>query len=305
MFVGVDVSKNHLDFATSADDRGRQANTPEGIATLVKRIAELKPTLVVLEATGGFEIAVAAELALVCATAIVNPRQVRDFAKATGRLAKTDAIDAKTLARFAEAVRPDPRPLPDAQTQELVGMVQRRRQVLDMIVAESNREPRATSAVRARIRSHVKWLRKELDAIDDDIDRLIKSSSVWRANEELLRSAKGVGPVLASTLVAHVPELGQLDRRKIAALIGVAPFNRDSGRWSGKRSIRGGRSEVRHVLYMATVAATRFNPTLRGFYRRLVDAGKPKKLALVAAARKLLTILNAMMRDRQEFRLPT
>ena len=168
MFVGVDVSKDHLDFATSTERRGRYANTPEGIATLISLVSELKPMLVVLEATGGFELAVAAEFALVCPTAIVNPRQVRDFAKATGRLAKTDAIDAETLARFAEAVRPEPRPLPDAQTQELVGIVQRRRQLLDMIIAEGNREPRATSAVRARIRSHLKWLRKELDTIDDE-----------------------------------------------------------------------------------------------------------------------------------------
>lgn len=304
MFVGVDVSKDTLDVASSPTGvRARYANTVEGIASLVSAIGELKPMLVVLEATGGYEAAVAAELALVAPTAIVNPRQVRDFARAIGQLAKTDAIDAEVLAQFASAVRPEPRPLPDAQAQELVSVVQRRRQLLDMIVAETNREKRATAAVRAHIRSHLKWLRKALEEIDDDIDRLLKSSPVWRASDELLRSTKGVGPVLSSVLLAQVPELGHLNRKKIAALVGVAPFNRDSGTLRGRRVIRGGRAEVRHVLYMATVTATRFNPRLRVFYRRLVEAGKPKKLALVAAARKLLTILNAMMRDRTSFQL--
>jgi transposase len=299
-FVGVDVSRDKLDIAVRPSARRAQyANTPEGFVALAREIAELEPTLVVLEATGGYEAAAAAEIAVVAPTAVVNPRQVRDFARATGRLVKTDAIDADVLAHFAEAVRPQARPLPDDQTRELVDVVQRRRQLLDMIVAETNREQRAAAAVRAGIRRHLKWLRKELDEVNHDIDRLIKASPVWRANDDLLQSATGVGRVLSSTLIARVPELGTLNRKQIAAMIGVAPFNDDSGTHRGRRRIRGGRHAVRHVLYMATVVAVRFNPALRAFYARLVAAGKPKKVAIIAAARKLLTILNAMMRDRR------
>jgi len=257
--------------------------------------------LVVLEATGGFEAAIAGEVALIAPVAVVNPRQVRDFAKATGRLAKTDSIDAEVLAQFADVLRPEPRPLPDDQARELTDVVHRRRQLLDMIVAETNREQRATTAVRARIRRHLKWLRKELEDVDEDIDRLIKSSAVWRANDDLLRSTKGVGPILSSTLIARVPELGRLNRKQIAALIGVAPFNDDSGHHRGRRRIRGGRDDVRRVLYMASVASLRCNKRLRAFYDRLVAAGKPKKVALLAVARKLLTILNAMMRERRPY----
>lgn len=209
---------------------------------------------------------------------------------------------AEVLAHFGDAIRPEVRPLRDEQTQELTDLVLRRRQLVDMIVAETNREHRAQSAVKARIRKHLTWLRKEVDRVDDDIDALIKQSPVWRANEELLRSAKGVGPVLASTLLGRLPELGKLNRKEIAALAGIA--NRDSGQQRGKRSIRGGRADVRTVLYMATVGAVRHNPSLGGFYKRLVAAGKPKKVALVASMRKLLTILNAMLRDQKKYAIP-
>jgi transposase len=298
VFVGVDVSKEYLDVASRpAGLEGRYANDGAGIAELVLRLQGAAPKLVVLEATGGFEAAVAAEVALVAPTAVINPKQARDFAKAVGLLAKTDAIDAAVLARFGEAVRPEVRPLPDAHAQELTDLVQRRRQLLDMVVAETNREKRAQPVVRGRIQAHLAWLRKELGKLDEDIEDSIKTSPVWRANEELLRSAKGVGPVSAFTLLVRLPELGRLNRKQIAALVGVAPYNRDSGKQRGKRSIRGGRADVRAVLYMATVNAVRCNPTLRAFYSRLVAAGKPKKVALIAATRKLLGILNAMMRD--------
>lgn len=300
VFVGVDVSKEFLDVASRPADAicGRFENNLAGIAQLTERLRKAAPALVVLEATGGYEAIVAGELALVVSTAVVNPKQVRDFARAVGRAAKTDALDAEVLAHFAEAIRPEPRPLRDDQTQELTDLVHRRRQLVEMIVAETNREKRALGSVRERIRAHVVWLKKEVDRVDEDIDTLIKQSPVWRANEELLRSAKGVGPILASVLLGRVPELGQLNRKQIAALVGVAPFNDDSGAHRGKRSIRGGRADVRHVLFMATLNAVRTNPSLQAFYRRLLEAGKPKKVAIVAAMRKLLCILNAMMRDR-------
>jgi transposase len=305
VFVGIDVSKNHLDVAQRpVAGLERFSNDAEGIGKLTEFIRQLAPKLVVLEATGGYEARVAAELALAAPTAVINPKQVRDFARAIGQAAKTDALDAELLARFGEVVRPEARPLRDEQTQELTDLVLRRRQLVDMIVAETNREQRAQSAVRVRIRKHLTWLRKEVARVDDDIDTLIKQSPVWRANEELLRSAKGVGPVLASTLLGRLPELGKLNRKEIAALAGIAPINRDSGQQRGKRSIYGGRADVRTVLYMATVNAVRHNPSLSGFYQRLVAAGKPKKVALVAAMRKLLTILNAMMRDGKAYAIP-
>jgi len=305
VFVGIDVSKEHLDVASRPGVLSeRFENNAGGIAKLTERLRQLAPRLVVLEATGGYEASVAAEIALSASTAVVNPKQVRDFARAIGRAAKTDAIDAEVLAHFAEAVRPEARPLRDEQTQELTDLVNRRRQLTDMIVAESNREKRATESVRVRIQAHLDWLRDELSDVDDDIDTLIKRTPVWRANEELLRSAKGVGPVLASTLLGRVPELGKLNRKQIAALVGLAPFNNDSGTHRGKRSIRGGRADVRRTLYMATLNAVRTNPSLKSFYLRLVEAGKPKKVALAAAMRKLLCILNAMMRDKETYAIP-
>jgi len=305
VFVGIDVSKDHLDVASRpAGTVERFGNDAAGIAQLSEQLRRLAPKLVVLEATGGYEARVAAELALVAPTAVINPKQVRDFARAIGQAAKTDALDAELLAHFGEAVRPEVRPLRDEQTRELTDLVLRRRQLVEMIVAETNREQRAQSAVRVRIRKHLAWLRKEVSRIDDDIDTMIKQSPVWRANEELLRSAKGVGPILASTLLGRLPELGKLNRQEIAALAGIAPINHDSGQHRGKRSIRGGRADVRTVLYMATVNAVRHNPSLRGFYQRLVAAGKPKKVAIVAAMRKFLTILNAMMRDGKKYAIP-
>lgn len=305
VFVGIDVSKDHLDvFSRPEGLTGRYENNVAGIAALTKQLHALRPALVVLEATGGYEASVAGELALVASTAVVNPKQVRDFARAVGRVAKTDAIDAEVLAHFAEAVRPEARPLRDEQTQELTDLVHRRRQLVDMIVAESNREKRATGPVRDRIHAHLVWLRKEVVRVDDDIDTLIKQTPVWRANEELLRTAKGVGPILAATLLGRVPELGKLNRKQISALIGVAPFNQDSGSHRGKRSIRGGRADVRRILYMATLNAVRTNPSLQSFYARLIAAGKPPKVAIVAAMRKLLCILNAMMRTRARYAIP-
>lgn len=305
VYVGIDVSKDFLDVASRPTTlRGRFDNNAAGIAALLERLREAAATLVVLEATGGYEANVAAELALVVPTAVVNPRQVREFAKASGRAAKTDALDAEVLAHFAEALRPEVRPLRDEQTQELADLVHRRRQLVEMIVAESNRERRAAEPVRERIRAHLVWLRKEVGGLDEEIDALIKRTPVWRASEQLLRTAKGVGPILAATLMGRVPELGKLNRKQIAALIGVAPFNHDSGSHRGKRSIGGGRADVRQILYMATLNAVRTNPSLKGYYARLVDAGKPRKVAIVAAMRKLLCILNAMMRNRTEYALP-
>ena len=302
VFIGIDVSKQYLDVCVRpTNEERRYANDGRGIAGLVARIGELKPTLVVLEATGGYEAAVAAELALVAPTAVVNPKQVRDFAKATGRLAKTDALDADILARFAEMVRPEPRPLPDAETRELTDLVQRRRQLVDMITAETNRESSAHPKVAKRIKSHVTWLRNELGRADDDLDDTVKRSAAWRATEDLLRTFKGVGPVSTRTLLARLPELGRLAPRQISALVGLAPINRDSGSYRGRRGIHGGRADVRAVVYMATLTAVRWNPPLRDFYQRLLAAGKPKKVALIAAARKLLTVLNAMVRDRRAF----
>jgi transposase len=306
LYVGIDVSKDFLDVASRPNRvSGRFENNVAGIAALLVRLREATTTLVVLEATGGYEASVAGELAVAVPTAVVNPKQVREFAKASGRSAKTDALDAEVLAHFAEAMRPEVRPLRDEQTQELTDLVHRRRQLVEMIVAESNRERRAAEPVRERIRAHLVWLRKEVSGIDEDIDALIKRTPIWRATEQILRTANGVGPILAATLMGRLPELGKLNRKEIAALVGIAPFNRDSGSQRGKRSIAGGRADVRQILYMATLNAVRTNPSLKGFYARLVEAGKPRKVAIVAAMRKLLCILNAMMRSRTGYALPT
>ncbi len=255
--------------------------------------------LVVLEATGGLEQPAAVALATSgVAVAIVNPRQVRDFAKATGRLAKTDRIDAAVLAHFAEAVRPEPRPLADEDARELSAIVLRRRQILAMITAEGNRARTAPKPVRRRIDAHLRWLRKELERVNEELGRTLRESPVWREKDDFLRSVPGVGPMLSATLLAELPELGHLDRRRLAALVGVAPLNRDSGTLRGVRTVWGGRSGVRTTLYMATLSATRCNPAIREFYRRLVAAGKPKKVALTACMRKLLTILAAVLRNR-------
>ena len=304
VFVGIDVSKHRLDVHVRPSGEAWSVdNDAKGHVRLAEKLAAISPDLVVLEATGGYQAAVAAELAAAkLAVAVVNPRQVRDFAKAIGKLAKTDEIDATVLAHFAEAVRPVPRPIPDELTVELQALVVRRRQLIDMRTAETNRlETCRVVAVRRNIQKMINMLDKQIEKVDDDIDTTIRNSPVWREREDLLSSVKGVGSTTARTMLAQLPELGRLNRREIAALVGVAPFNHDSGTHRGQRYIRGGRSEVRSVLYMATVTAVRCNPQIRVVYDRLVGAGKKPKVALIACARKLLTILNAMMRTNQRW----
>lgn len=307
-FVGIDVAKNELE--TAVRPTGEHWTTPyceSEMTELVSQIQKLTPTLIVLEATGGFEVPIAAALAAAgLPVAVVNPRQVRDFAKANGQLAKTDALDAAVLAHFGDAIRPVPRALPDAEAQRLTALVTRRRQVIEMLTAEKNRLGSALPAVREDIQAHISWLEQKLSDLNADLEQTMRESPVWRAKEDLLRSVPGVGPVLAHTLVAELPELGQLDRKQIAKLVGVAPLNQDSGKRRGKRLVWGGRAAVRGVLYMATLVATRFNAVIRDFYQRLLAAGKPRKLALTACMRKLLTILNAMMAHNTPWRsVPT
>ncbi|MEW6636836.1 MAG: IS110 family transposase [Actinomycetota bacterium] len=304
-YAGVDVSKGRLDVALRP--KGRRfsvANDPEGIEELVSRLARERVALAVLESTGGYERPAAASLAASgVPVAVVNPRQARDFAKATGTLAKTDRIDAESLARFAEAVRPDPRALPDEEALLLGEILGRRGQLIVMLVAERNRLSATVSEpVKRRIRAHVGWLEKELKRTDRELEEAIEASPTWRENEALLRSVPGVGPALARTLLAELPELGTLTHKRLSALVGVAPFARDSGKMRGKREVWGGRARVRTALYMGAMVASRHNPLIREFYERLVSSGKPKKVALVACMRKLLAILNAMMRDRSVWR---
>jgi transposase len=300
VFIGIDVAKRHLDLAIRPSGEGWQTEyTEAGLSALVERLRPLAPTLIVLEATGGLELLVVGVLAAAgLPVVVVNPRQVRDFAKATGRLAKTDTLDAAVLARFGEAVRPPLRPLPDAATQELGAVLTRRRQLLEMLTAEKNRRGTAGGAVRADIEAHIRWLEQHVHDADTDLGQRIQASPVWQVTATLLRSVPGVGPVLATTLLAELPELGRLDRKAIAALVGVAPLNRDSGTKRGQRAIWGGRAAVRATLYLAAFVASRWNPVLRAFYQRLRAAGKPPKVARVACMRKLLTILNSMVRDQ-------
>jgi transposase len=306
VFVGIDVSKDRLDVAARPSGESWQvANTELGIATLVKRLAKLKPTLVVLEATGRLESAAVSALAVAeIPLVIVNPRHVRDFARSTGKLAKTDKLDAQMLARFADAIRPEPRPLPDEGHQRLEALLVRRRQLLGMVTAERNRRRRAPALTRAEIDEHVAWLQVRVEAIEDELNKTIRSSPLWREKVALLRSVPGVGPMLAATIVAQLPELGVLTHKEIAALVGVAPLNRDSGDWRGKRTIWGGRPQVRAALYMSALVATQFNPLIRPFYLRLLATGKPKKLALTACMRKLLIILNAIAHRGAPWRSP-
>lgn len=304
VYVGIDVSKAQLDVAVRPSaEAWSLPHDMGGITALVVRLAALPPALIVLEATGGLEVPLAGALAeATLPVVVVNPRQVRDFAKATGRLAKTDALDARILAHFAEVVRPSPRPLPDATSQELSALLARRRQLIEMLTAENNRLPRAARPVRQGILSHVKWLERQLGKTDEDLARMIRESPLWREKDDLLKSAPGVGPVMSTTLLANLPELGSLDRKQIAALVGVAPLNRDSGTLRGKRTIWGGRAQVRATLYMAALVATRRNPAIQAFYQRLLAAGKAKKVALTACMRKLLTMLNAMLKHRTPWR---
>jgi transposase len=298
-FVGIDVSKDHLDVHLRPEGTAFRAGTDEaGVAAVVARLVGARPDLVVLEATGGYEAPVAAALAAAgLPVAVVNPRQVRRFAEAAGQLAKTDRLDARVLAHFAEAVRPDARPLPDADTQALAALVGRRRQLVEMRTAEQNRLGTAAAAVARSLRDHIAWLDRQIERVGQELAAAIAASPAWRAKDDLLRGVPGIGPVVSRTLLTELPELGTLSGRRIAALVGVAPVAQDSGRRAGARSIAGGRAGVRSALYMACLSAVRYNPALRGFYERLRAAGKAVKVAQVAAMRKLLVILNAMVRD--------
>ncbi|MDQ3420670.1 MAG: IS110 family transposase [Acidobacteriota bacterium] len=302
--VGIDVSKAELVIAVApSGERWTSATTPEALVAFVARVKTLAPSVVVMEATAGYDVPVAVACAAAgLPVAVVNPRQIRAFAQAIGRTAKTDPIDAEVIALFGERVRPEPRPLPDADTQALAALVARRRQLLEMLHAERQRQEQATAtAVRRDLRQHVTWLKRRVADTDDELQKRIQKSPAWREKDDLLRSVPGIGPAVSRTLLAELPELGQLDRRTIAALVGVAPMNRDSGRFRGKRMIWGGRASVRQALYMAALVASRYNAPLRTFYQRLQAAGKPKKLALVAVMRKLLTILNAMVKHNTEW----
>lgn len=305
-FVGIDVAKDHADLAVRPTEEEWQAPmTLSGIADVVSRLQEIGPTLVVLEATGGLERALVLALAGASLPVVVcNPRQVRDFAKASGRLAKTDQIDARVLAHFGDAMRPPIRALPEIEAVTLSATLARRSQVLEMMTAEKQHLSTALPVVRPQIQSHLDWLDQALDEIDRDLDARVQADPNWQGKDVVLRSVPGVGRVLATTLVADLPELGTLDRHQIASLVGVAPLNCDSGRRRGKRAIWGGRARVRAVLYMATLVATQRNPTIKTFYQRLCAAGKPKKVALTACMHKLLTILNAMLRDNKTWEAP-
>lgn len=300
-YVGVDVSKAHLDVACSPTrvERWRTPNDDSGRAALILRLQALAPTLVVLEATGGYETAVATALAVAgLPVAVVNPRPVRDFAKALGILAKTDAIDADVLAEFAARIQPAPRTLPDEAHADLTALVARRRQLVDMLTAERQRLQMARASVQENVRAHIRWLEAQVREADRDLTRQVRQSPIWRARDELLRSVPGVGQQTASRLIASLPELGRLTHREIAKLVGVAPLNADSGIRTGRRQIWGGRTVVRNALYMAAVVAVRHNPVLRPFFQRLRASGKPAKVALVAVMHKLLSILNAMIKHQ-------
>jgi transposase len=304
-YAGIDVSAATLDVAVHEGSLTQEPNNAKGIAAVVTALQALPATLVVLEATGGYHREVTS--ALVAAgvpVAVVNPRQVRDFARSTGQLAKTDRLDAGMLARFAAVVRPTPRPVPSDATLELAALVERRRQLVEMLTAEKNRLGVARKPVRPSVQQIIRALEKALAAADEEIDRWIRLSPVWRAQDDLLQSVPGVGPQTARLLIAELPELGRLTRREIAALVGVAPLACDSGTLRGQRHCWGGRSHIRAVLYMAAVAGSRFNPVLRAMYRRLKAAGKPPKVALVACMRRLIIILNAMVKTQRHWQAP-
>lgn len=304
VFVGMDVSQACVDVAVHPGTAFQFPHDESGIAQAVERLRALRPTLIVLEATGGLEVPLTGALAAGgLPVVVINPRQVRDFARATGQLAKTDRLDAWILAQFAKAIRPPIRPLLDEQTQLLAALVARRRQLIEMLTAEKNRLRLAARPIQERVQAHISWLEKELVTTNTDLTATIRESPVWREKEELLRSVPGVGPVLTTTLFANLPELGTLSRKQVAALAGVAPFPRDSGTLKGRRAIWGGRAHVRAALYMAALVATRRNPVIRTFYQRLCQAGKAKKLALTACMRKLLTILNAMLKGGTPWRV--
>jgi transposase len=299
-FVGIDVAKAQWDIAVRpSGERWAVPNDAGGVGTLVEQLQALHPTLIVLEATGGLERAATATLATAgLPVVVVNPRQARDFARATGQLAKTDALDARALAHCADVIRPPPRPLPDAQTQALRALLGRRQQLIVMRTAEQNRLAGTCGRIQTDIEAHITWLNERLATLDDDLETLLRASPLWREHDDLLQSTPGIGPVCARTFLLELPELGTLTRQQIAALVGVAPLNGDSGTLRGRRMIWGGRAHVRTVLYMGTLVATRDNPQIKAFYERLLAAGKVKKVALTACMRKLLTILNAMLKHR-------
>jgi transposase len=300
IFVGIDVAKGQLDVALRpTGEHWTVPNEDASIAALVTQLQAVAPTLIVLEATRGYQRTVVSALAAAGLPVVVaNPRQTRDFAKATGQLAKTDALDARVLAHFAEAVRPTPRPLPMAQAEELRALMARRRQLVAIRTAEINRLDSAPPSVHADLQAHITWLDERLAALDDTLDTALRTSPIWREREALYRSVPGIGPICARTLLCDLPELGTLSRQRIAALVGVAPFNCDSGTMRGRRTIWGGRAHVRATLYMGTLVAVRHNPVLKASYERLLAAGKAKKVALTACMRKLLTILNAMVKHQ-------
>jgi transposase len=296
IYVGIDISKDSLDVAVHASDKQRQfSNEPAGVASLCRMLVKLRPALIVFEATGGYEMPLYLGLDEAnLPAAPVNPRQIRDFAKSTGKLAKTDTLDARVIAHFGFAIRPTPYPVPE--TRDLKMAQARRIQLLQMITAETNRLRGKPAGLRKRIEAHITWLKQELADTDHELKEMIENNPIWRDKDNLLQSTPGVGPTLSASLIAQLPELGALNRRKIAALVGVAPLNRDSGIMRGRRAVWGGRGHIRAVLYMATLVASRFNPAIRNFYLHLCSAGKTKKVALTACMRKLLTILNAMLK---------
>ena len=299
-YVGIDVAKEHLDLALGTAAPEQIAYTAVALKQLVARLQALPAVQVIVEATGGLEVRLLTELwAAGLAVSRVNPQRVREFAKASGRLAKTDRLDARLLAQFGAALQPAATPLPSADSETLVALVGRRRQLVAMRTMEHNRRLSAPQTLHERLDNHLAWLDAEITALEQEISDFIQQSPAWAEKDAVLQSAPGVGQVTARTLLAALPELGSIDRKKIAALVGVAPFNHDSGRLRGKRIIQGGRDAVRSVLYMATLSATRYNPTIRTFYEHLLAAGKAKKVAIVACMRKLLTMLNAMLRDMQ------
>jgi len=306
VYIGIDVSKKQLDVAIRpGNDFFQVANDDLGIAALVQRLVSLQPQLILLEASGGFETLAAASLRQAELPAqIINPRQVRRFANSTGRLAKTDKIDAGVLAHFAEVLKPPLRPWPEAQQQELAALMTRRRQLVEMVVMEKNRLSTAWSPkVRKSLQVHLHSLQEQLKELEQDLDDFIRRSPLYLEKDQLLQSVPGVGALTSQSLMAWLPELGTLNRKQIAALVGVAPFNRDSGQMRGRRTVWGGRKQVRPSLYMATIAACRFNPAIQNFYQRLLQAGKRKKVAITACMRKLLTILNAVLKHQQPWRL--
>jgi transposase len=299
-YVGIDVAKDSMEVTVhEGKEHWNYANDESGLAKLVTKMKKLSPNLIVLEATGGYEITIAAEIqSNGFPVAVVNPRHIRDFAKSVGILAKTDILDARVIARFAATVQPPSRVLPESETQELGAIIMRRKQMIAMLTAEKNRLQQANQAVKERIQIHITWLKQELDDINKEMNKMVQNNEEWKEKDEIIQSVPGVGPNLSFTLLADFPELGTLNRKQTAALSGIAPFNRDSGTLRGKRTIWGGRDIVRTATYMSAFVAIRYNPLLKCFFQRLVAAGKPYKVAIVACMRKLLCILNAMLKNR-------